>query len=74
MCRCDFTATWLRCNQSAELPFGEGVDGRLHEWTFDHAQENAAEIAAVVDASAFIMGRHMSGPDRGEWQLDWTGW
>jgi len=61
-------------NQSAELPFGEGVDGRLHKWMFERADENAAEVAAIVDASAFIMGRHMFGPDRGEWQLDWTGW
>ncbi|HEX7835418.1 MAG TPA: dihydrofolate reductase family protein, partial [Pseudolysinimonas sp.] len=25
-------------------------------------------------AGAFIMGRNMFGPDRGEWDLDWTGW
>jgi dihydrofolate reductase len=26
------------------------------------------------EAGAFVMGRHMFGPDRGEWDLDWTGW
>ena len=31
-------------NQSADLPFGEGVDGRLHNWMFDHAEQNRDEI------------------------------
>jgi dihydrofolate reductase len=61
-------------NQSAELPFGEGVDGRLHTWMFERAEENAEEIHAIVDAEAFIMGRHMFGPDRDEWDLNWSGW
>ena len=61
-------------NQSADLPFGEGVDGRLHTWMFDHAEQNRDEIAAITSAGAYIMGRNMFGPGRGEWDLGWTGW
>jgi len=61
-------------NQSADLPFGEGVDGRLHTWMFDHAEDNRDEIDGIVNAGAYIMGRNMFGPIRGEWDLDWTGW
>jgi dihydrofolate reductase len=60
--------------QSAERPFGDLDPDRLHSWMFDHAEENADERAAITDAGAFIMGRHMFGPDRGEWDLDWRGW
>ena len=48
-------------------PFGEGVDGRLHTWMFDHADENRAEIDGIVNAGAYIMGRNMFGPGRGDW-------
>jgi dihydrofolate reductase len=61
-------------NQSADLPFGEGVDGRLHRWMFEAPEENAAEIAALTAAKAYIMGRNMFGPGRGGWDLDWRGW
>jgi dihydrofolate reductase len=59
-------------DQSEDLPFGEGVDGRLHTWMFDHADENRAEIDGVVNAGAYIMGRNMFGP--GDWDLGWKGW
>lgn len=61
-------------NQSAENPFGDGVDDRLHRWMFERADENAAEIAAITEAGAYIMGRNMFSPGRGAWDLDWTGW
>jgi dihydrofolate reductase len=62
-------------NQSLDAPFGEGVDDNtLHRWMFDTADENATELAAITDAGAFIMGRNMFGPGRGQWDLDWTGW
>jgi dihydrofolate reductase len=32
------------------------------------------EIEAMTAAGAFIMGRNMFGPGRGEWDEEWTGW
>ena len=61
-------------NQSLEKPFGDGPVDDLHAWMFETAEENEAEISAVVDAGAFVMGRNMFGPGRDEWDLDWTGW
>ncbi|MEV4417554.1 dihydrofolate reductase family protein [Catellatospora sp. NPDC049609] len=61
-------------NQRADAPFGDGVDGALHRWMFDEPDANAAELAAITDAGAFIMGRNMFDPGRGDWDLDWTGW
>ncbi|MGW0804880.1 dihydrofolate reductase family protein [Nonomuraea sp. NPDC002799] len=61
-------------NQSLELPFGEGVNERLHRWMFDEAEQHAAVIESVTDAGAFIMGRNMFSPGRGAWDLDWNGW
>jgi dihydrofolate reductase len=61
-------------NQRADAPFGDGVDGVLHRWMFEAAQENADEIAAITRAGAYVMGRNMFGPGRGAWDLDWTGW
>jgi dihydrofolate reductase len=61
-------------NQRLEEPFGDGVEGRLHRWMFEQPEENAAEIAAITAAGAFIMGRNMFSPDRGPWDLSWTGW
>jgi dihydrofolate reductase len=60
-------------DQSFEHPFGPRVGHRLHTWMFEH-DDSAEEVAAIVDAGAFVMGRNMFGPDRGEWDLDWTGW
>ena len=62
-------------DQSREHPFGPRVGERLHQaWMFDHRDEHAEEIAAITTATAYVMGRHMFGPDRGEWDLSWTGW
>ena len=41
---------------------------------FEQSEENAPEIAAICSAGAYIMGRNMFGPDRGEWDLGWRGW
>jgi dihydrofolate reductase len=60
-------------NQSLENPMGEG-GMRLHRWAIEQPAENAAELAAIVDAGAFIMGRNMFSPGRGEWDLEWKGW
>jgi dihydrofolate reductase len=61
-------------NQRLEAPFGDFDADRLHRWMFDHRDENAAEVAAITAAGAFIMGRNMFSPGRGEWDLEWKGW
>jgi len=60
--------------QTADKPFGDGPVDRLHAWMFDTPDENKAELDQIVAAGAFVMGRNMFGPVRGEWNLDWTGW
>ena len=59
--------------QTLERPFGtiephaaDWVEHRLHDWMFVTPDENQAELDAITDAGAFIMGRNMFGPDRGE--------
>jgi dihydrofolate reductase len=61
-------------NQTRDKPFGDGPVERLHAWMFDTPDENKAEVDRIVDAGAFIMGRNMFGPIRGEWDEDWQGW
>ena len=61
-------------NQSLEKPFGDGIDDRLHRWMFEQPEENADALAAMSAPAAYIMGRNMFGPGRGEWDLDWKGW
>jgi dihydrofolate reductase len=41
---------------------------------FDTPDENRSEVDAIVNAGAFIMGRNMFGPIRGEWDEEWRGW
>jgi dihydrofolate reductase len=64
--------------QSEDRPFGEdGGDGwgdRLSAWAFDNREENEPEAALMANASAYIMGRNMFGPVRGEWDRPWNGW
>lgn len=60
--------------QSAEHPFGDLDEDRLHAWQFKHRDENLDEANAITLSGAFVMGRNMFGPDRGEWDLDWKGW
>ncbi|MEV0456364.1 dihydrofolate reductase family protein [Catellatospora methionotrophica] len=61
-------------NQRLDAPFGDGVGQSLHRWMFDEPDDNAEELSAILDAGAFIMGRNMFTPGRGDWDLDWTGW
>jgi dihydrofolate reductase len=61
-------------NQSREKPFGDGAVDRLHAWMFETPDENKAELDGIISAGAFVMGRNMFGPIRGEWDLDWKGW
>jgi len=65
-------------DQTEERPFGDdGGDGtgeKLHAWMFDTPEENRAEVAQFAAAKAFVMGRNMFGPVRGEWDREWNGW
>jgi len=65
-------------DQTEERPFGDdGGDGtgdKLHAWMFDTPEENRAEVAQFAAANAFVMGRNMFGPVRGEWDREWNGW
>src|SRR6266487_1404364 len=60
--------------QTADKPFGDGPVDRLHAWMFDTPDENRAEVDRIVSAGAFVMGRNMFGPVRGEWDLVLSGW
>ena len=65
-------------NQSEERPFGDdGGDGwgdKLHAWYSEGAEVHPDEFARMMTAKAFIMGRNMFGPVRGEWDRPWNGW
>ncbi|MGN6221572.1 MAG: dihydrofolate reductase family protein [Microbacterium sp.] len=61
-------------HQTEQRPFGDVPEGALHRWMFETPEENRPEIDAIVAAGAFIMGRNMFGPVRGEWDRDWRGW
>jgi dihydrofolate reductase len=61
-------------NQRLEAPLGDIDENRLHAWMFQDGDENRAEVDAIVDAGAFIMGRNMFSPHRGEHGPDWKGW
>ena len=74
-------------NQSLENPLGEG-GLRLHEWVFAtsswHRRQGEAggtegpdsevldEVAEGI--GAYVMGRNMFAPGRGEWDPEWKGW
>ena len=75
-------------NQSEENPLGEGGE-RLHEWVFEtkswresHGEEggelgpsNEAVEQMHDNVGAFVMGRNMFGPIRGDWgDESWKGW
>jgi dihydrofolate reductase len=61
-------------NQRLEAPFGDFDNDRVHAWQLDHVDENKAEVASITEADAYVMGRNMFSPGRGEWDLDWKGW
>src|SRR6202012_1431045 len=63
-------------DQSRDTPLGvRGLE--LHRWHFADDM-TAADTAQVEDLlrprGAFVMGRNMYGPIRGEWDEDWRGW
>ncbi|WP_347110387.1 dihydrofolate reductase family protein [Paenarthrobacter sp. S56] len=61
-------------NQSLEQPLGTGGE-KLHRWQFQERDKNAAEVAGILEAGAYIMGRNMfAGPGDGPWDKEWRGW
>lgn len=50
------------------------VDGGGHVVLAASSGENKGEVAAITSAGAYVMGRNMFGPVRGEWDVDWRGW
>ncbi|MEE4024919.1 dihydrofolate reductase family protein [Gordonia sp. PKS22-38] len=61
-------------DQSEDAPLGVGFE-QAHRWMFEAADDNAAEVAAITGHDAYIMGRNMFGPVRGEWPDEsWQGW
>ena len=60
--------------QDAANPIGVG-GMRLHEWHFNPQGNDQAVIDEWQQTpGAYVMGRNMFGPGRGEWDLDWKGW
>src|SRR3954465_7927599 len=64
-------------DQSREHPLGKR--GReLHSWHLGDERANAADETAagwlMRPRGAYVMGRNMFGPIRGEWEEDWRGW
>ena len=64
-------------DQSREHPLGKR--GReLHGWHLGDERANEADETAVGwlmrPRGAYVMGRNMFGPIRGEWEEDWRGW
>ncbi len=62
-------------DQSRENPLGVG--GReVHRWHInpEHEVDVAFSAEILKDRGAFVMGRNMFGPIRGEWDEDWRGW
>jgi len=67
-------------DQSLEEPLGVGGE-RLHQWMFpgDDGSLLEGDVASrehlAKQRGAYVMGRNMFGPDRGEWAgSDWRGW
>ncbi|MFB8145540.1 dihydrofolate reductase family protein [Microbacterium sp. NPDC056003] len=61
-------------NQTEDRPFGDVPVGVLHRWMFEAPEESRPEIDLILGAGAYVMGRNMFGPVRGEWDRDWRGW
>jgi dihydrofolate reductase len=65
-------------DQSLEQPIGVG-GLRLHDWHW-HAGEPGHEAdmglrdELLTPKGAYVMGRNMFGPIRGEWVGEWRGW
>jgi dihydrofolate reductase len=63
--------------QSRENPLGRGGI-EVHRWhlgeELEHEGDVKARDALMRKRGAYVMGRNMFGPIRGEWDEDWRGW
>ena len=65
-------------DQSADNPIGIGGMA-LHQWHL-RAEELGSDVdlalmkELLTPKGAYVMGRNMFGPIRGEWEADWRGW
>lgn len=64
-------------DQSRDHPLGRrGME--LHSWHLGDGRANEADAIAgswlMRPRGAYVMGRNMFGPIRGEWDDDWLGW
>src|SRR3954452_11558173 len=62
-------------DQSRENPLGIG-GMRLHQWHFEPLLDVDIPVRdnLLAPKGAYMMGRNMFGPIRGEWDEDWQGW
>src|ERR671936_862713 len=63
-------------HQTSDDPIGVG-GMRLHEWHLGqplHEADAAARDLLMRPRGAYVMGRNMFGPIRGDWDADWRGW
>ena len=64
-------------DQSREDPLGSG-GMELHAWHLGDERANEADgrrrDQLLRPRGAYVMGRNMFGPMRGEWDEDWRGW
>lgn len=64
-------------DQSEDHPLGVG-GLQLHEWHLPGREHDPVDVEAakaiLAGNGAYVMGRNMFGPIRGEWTGDWRGW
>jgi dihydrofolate reductase len=64
-------------DQSRDDPLGKGGK-ELHRWHMGDGPRHAADeemARRILEGNgAYVMGRNMFGPIRGEWEGDWRGW
>jgi dihydrofolate reductase len=62
-------------DQSSDNPLGIGGMS-LHRWHLDaqHPVDVAFTESLLAPKGAYVMGRNMFGPIRGDWDGDWRGW
>jgi dihydrofolate reductase len=63
-------------DQSRDDPLGVG-GMQLHKWHLglvEHEADIAMRDSLLRPRGAYVMGRNMFGPIRGDWDEDWRGW